>query len=276
MKLPSDFLFSQSNLQDYADCPRRFYLRYVRRLAWPAVEAEPALEHERHLRQGVEFHRLVHQHILGIPSEELSTGITDVDLSRWWQNYLGHGPTGLPQSLHPEAVLSAPASGHRLVAKYDVIAVDAGQRAVILELKTWHRRRRRTWLAERLQTRVYRHLLVRAGSFLNGGERFEPQQVEMTYWFANFPNDPESFPYDTRQYEADEAYLTTLIEEIEGLREGDFPLTSDRKHCRYCRYRSLCGRGDVAGEFLEAGEEWDLDEELEIPIDLEQTAEIEF
>ncbi len=276
MKLPGDFLFSQSNLQDYVDCPRRFYLRYVRQLAWPAVQAEPALEQERHLQQGAEFHRLVHQHILGIPSAEISRGITDVDLSRWWENYLGQGPTGLPQSLYPETVLSAPIGGHRLVAKYDLIGLDPGQRAVILEWKTDRKRRRRQWLTERLQTRVYRYLLIRAGSHLNAGQPLDPAQVEMIYWFANYPDGPERFPYDTPQYEADEAYLTSLIEEIRNQQPREFDLTSEEKRCRYCPYRSLCRRGETAGDRTDAEEEWELDEDFGLSLDLEHVAEIEY
>lgn len=59
--LSSPFTFSQSSLQDYFDCPRRFELRYIDRLNWPAVEAEPALENERRLREGTYFHRLAQQ-----------------------------------------------------------------------------------------------------------------------------------------------------------------------------------------------------------------------
>ncbi|MCP4541151.1 MAG: PD-(D/E)XK nuclease family protein, partial [Chloroflexi bacterium] len=66
MTLPADFQFSQASLQDYVDCPRRFQLRYVLRVAWPAPEAEPVLENERYLQQGAAFHRLVHQHALGL------------------------------------------------------------------------------------------------------------------------------------------------------------------------------------------------------------------
>ena len=40
--LPDDFHFSQGSLQDYVDCQRRFQLRYLMKLAWPAVDAEPA------------------------------------------------------------------------------------------------------------------------------------------------------------------------------------------------------------------------------------------
>jgi hypothetical protein len=42
---------SQSSLQDYNDCPRRFELRYLQQLAYPAIETEPALENEKHQRK---------------------------------------------------------------------------------------------------------------------------------------------------------------------------------------------------------------------------------
>ena len=87
MTLPPGFQFSQGSLQDYVDCPRRFQLRYLLRVAWPALEAEPALENERHLRQGAAFHRLVHQHVLGLPPERLSRTVTDEAVRRWWRNY---------------------------------------------------------------------------------------------------------------------------------------------------------------------------------------------
>lgn len=300
MTLPTDFQFSQGSLQDYVDCPRRFQLRYIQRLAWPAVEAEPALENERHLQRGAAFHRLVHQHVLGLSPERLSSTITGEDLSRWWHNYLESAPADLPASRYPEVVLSAPVSGHRLVAKYDLITVDPvlggaegpDQRVVILEWKTSRKRPQRKWLAERLQTRVYPYLLIRAGSHLNKGRLFRPEQVEMVYWFANFPEDPERFPYDAAQYDADGKYLASLIEEIkelalspvlspvEGLSKGlgddDFSLTAQERRCRYCPYRSLCQRGVKAGPFDEAEDEPEWGDEFEIALDFEQVAEIEY
>ncbi|TEU19308.1 MAG: PD-(D/E)XK nuclease family protein [Anaerolineales bacterium] len=313
--LPADFQFSQGSLQDYVDCPRRFQLRYIQRLAWPAVEAEPALENERHLQQGAAFHRLVHQHLLGLSPERLSSTITDEDLSRWWHNYLESGPADLLASRYPEVILSAPVSGHRLVAKYDLIAVDpvlskverevegSGQRAdfgeplglssgrrlsraVILEWKTSCKRPRRKWLAERLQTRVYPYLLVRAGSHLleigdwrleiGNWRSFQPEQIEMVYWFANFPDDPERFAYDIAQYDADDDYLASLVEEIKSLADEDFPLTTQERRCRYCPYRSLCQRGVRAGALDEAEDEPEWGDDFEIALDFEQIAEIEY
>jgi CRISPR/Cas system-associated exonuclease Cas4 (RecB family) len=289
MTLPADFQFSQGSLQDYVDCPRRFQLRYIQRLAWPAVEAEPALENERHLQQGAAFHRLVHQHVLGLSPERLSSMITDEDLSRWWHNYLESAPANLGELRYPEVVLSAPVSGHRLVAKYDLIALAGSsglgrrplpiERAVILEWKTSRKRPRRKWLAERLQTRVYPYLLVRAGSHLshlNEGQSFQPEQVEMVYWFANFPKDPERFLYDAAQYDADGAYLASLVEEIKGMGDEDFALTAQERRCRYCPYRSLCRRGVRAGALDEAEDEPEWGDDFEIALDFEQIAEIEY
>ncbi len=276
MTLPTDFQFSQGNLQDYVDCPRRFQLRYLLRLAWPAVEVEPALENERHLQQGAAFHRLAHQHVLGLSPDRLSSMVTDKDLSRWWHNYLNSAPADPAGLRYPEVALSAPVSGHRLVAKYDLITVEPGQRAAILDWKTSRKRPRRKWLAERLQTRVYPYLLVRAGSHLNEGRPFQPEQIEMVYWFANFPEDPERFPYDAAQYDADSDYLASFVEEIKSLGDDDLPLTTQEWRCRYCSYRSLCRRGVKAGLFDEVESEPEVGDDFEIALDFEQIAEIEY
>lgn len=282
MTLPPDFQFSQGSLQDYVDCPRRFQLRYLLRVAWPAIEAEPALENEHHLQQGAAFHRLVHQHLLGIVPERLSGSISDPDLARWWHNYLAAPPPHLPPSRYPESVLSAPVGGtglaghHRLVATYDLVAVDAGQRAVIVDWKTFRQRPQRKWLAGRLQTHVYPYLLVRAGRLLNAGQSLPPEQVEMLYWFANFPEAPQRFAYDVAQYHADEAYLGSLIEEIGHRGDGDFPLTVDERRCRYCAYRSLCQRGTTAGTFEAAEDELESGDDLDLVLEFEQIAEVAY
>lgn len=274
--LPTDFQFSQASLQDYADCPRRFQLRYVERVTWPAHEAEPALDNERYLQQGAAFHRLGHQHQLGLPAERLSSTVTDDDLRRWWDNYLANGLINLPDDRYPEVLLSAPMNDYRLAAKYDLVAVDAGRQVTIVDWKTSRKRSRRQWLAGRLQTRIYPYVLVQASAHLNDGHPFEPEQVEMVYWFANFPDNPERFAYDAAQHNADEVYLTSLIEEIKSLGDHEWPLTVEERHCEYCPYRSLCERGINAGPFDEIEESTEPDDDFDITIDWEQIAEIEY
>jgi hypothetical protein len=238
------------------------------------------LENERYLRQGTAFHRLVFQHLIGIPTERLSSALTDDNLHRWWRSYLESGPSNLPPSRYPEVLVSAPVADCRLVAKYDLVAVDAGQRAIIVDWKTSRQRPRRAWLSQWMQTRVYPYLLVRAGAHLNGGQPFVPEQVEMVYWFANYPADPEQIAYHTAQYETDGVYLTSLIEEIRDRGTENWPLTPQEKRCTYCPYRSLCERGQRAGALEEMDLESEMADEFDptagLEIDFEQIAEIEY
>jgi CRISPR/Cas system-associated exonuclease Cas4 (RecB family) len=300
MTLPGDFgTFSQASLQDYVDCRRRFQLRYLLELAWPAVQTEPAEEQEIYGQQGELFHRLVHQHQLGIPAERLTRIAEAGDrqrgdgrLSLWWDNYLAldhvpltgqAGPAGLPGQRYSEVTLSAPVGGYRLLAKYDLVALNPGARAVIVDWKTSRARPGRPWLAARLQTRVYRYVLVEAGAALNEGQPWRPDQVEMIYWFANHPDQPERLHYSEREYLADREYLSALIAEISHASEDGFFLTDDSRRCRFCPYRSLCDRGVEAGRVEpnadspeEAGEVDEATPSWEAGFDFEQVAEIAY
>lgn len=280
MALPSGFRFSQGSLQAYIDCPRRFQLRYVRRLRWPAVETEPFLENEGHLRQGEAFHRLVRQHLTGIPSETLWKATTDPKLRRWWQSYLKLGLVDVPSQRYPEVRLSTSIGGYRLVAQYDVIAADPGRRIAIVDWKTDHQRPRRRRLSERLQTRVYPYVAVESGGVFNGRRGIEPGLVTMIYWFANFPSNPERFCYDDAQYQADEAYLLNLVDEIEHkIKACDddvlLPPVEDQRRCSICRYRSLCERGVEPGRLDEREREESAEELFDFALDFEQIGEVE-
>lgn len=274
MSIPSDFQFTQGNLQDYVDCPRRFQLRYVLQLAWPAPQAEPLAEAERRMEMGLAFHRLVYQHMLGIPTDVLTRAVTDPDLARWWHNYLTVPPPALPAQLRrAEIVLSAPLNSYRLVAKYDLVAVTPGERLVIVDWKTGQRRPARSALESRLQTRLYRYLLVEAGNSLNEKQPVRPEQVQMVYWFADYPTQPEYFPYDTAQVLADGDYLHRLIAEIGQQDEEIWPLTPDERLCFFCYYRSLCARKVTAGPLNELADE-PATALTDFDVDLEQVAEI--
>ncbi len=278
--------FSQAALQDYLDCHRRFYLRYLVRLAWPALAVEPVQAFERETAQGAAFHRLVQQHLAGVPNERLSSMLQDNDVAQWWQTYLDFAHpdlTGIRPDpaarLYPEISLAAPLAGSRVLAKYDLIVVHPDHRVTIFDWKTSRRLPGRTSLAARMQTRVYRYILVQAGSAFNGGTPFLPEQIEMVYWFAGFSGATERFSYDACQVARDGQDLADLISEIQALKEKDFFLTQDERHCKYCTYRSLCDRGIHAGtidaeiEVAKDGPE-DQNAGLDTDLDFDQIAEI--
>ena len=265
---------SQSSLQDYVDCARRFKLRYLDRLSYPAIESEPALENEKHQQEGEYFHRLVQQHLIGIPSEQITKLANTSNLQRRWENFLNEKDlTGLRSlsGLYPEATLSAPLGKFRLLAKYDLIAIENGK-ATIYDWKTYRKRPRNEWLSARMQTRVYRALLVNAGAHLNNKRSFQPEEIEMIYWFADFPNEPARFSYTSAQYKRDWDTLTKLADEIQTAL--DYPLTDDRQKCAYCPYRSYCERGIRAGDIDQAEAETEAEELFDV--NFEQIGEIAF
>lgn len=276
---------SQSSLQDYVDCPLRFQLRYLERLSYPAIESEPALENEKHLQEGEYFHRLVQQYLIGIPSEQISKLANTVNLQRWWENFLvasdirGLAPLRSASGalrkdlggLYPEATLSAPLGNYRLLAKYDLLAIGNGK-ATIYDWKTYRKRPRNEWLAARMQTRIYRALLVHAGAHLNNGQPFAPEQVEMVYWFAEYPNEPARFTYTSAQYKREWDTLEKLSDEIHGA--SSHLQTDDRTKCLYCPYRSYCDRGVRAGDLEQAEAESEAEELFDV--NFEQIGEIAF
>lgn len=270
--LAPEFQFSQSSLQDYVDCARRFELRYLQRVQYPAAEAEPIIEHERHMEMGELFHQLVHQHLIGLPEEKLTDAIQDKTVQRWWQNYLRYGLDGLPDERRPEIKLFTAIGRHRLVAQYDLLAFAPGDTFVIVDWKTASKRPTRDRLLQRLQTIVYRYVLVEAGAYLNGGVPIEPEQVEMVYWFPEYPLQPEPFSYDQAQHQAAYDTISLLVREIAA--RSVFELTQNTMHCRFCTYRSLCERGVEAGNLSEY-ENVEV-EAIPFTFDFDQIAEVEF
>ena len=273
MTLPDEFQFSQSSLQDFVDCPRRFYLKYIRQLHYPAPESDPLRDFEQHMERGKQFHHLVQQHQIGLSADVLEDTIPDDTVGAWWDNYQAYALADLPPRRFPEITLTAPLAGRRLLAKYDLIAL--GERAVIVDWKTSTNRPKRARLEHRLQTIVYPYVLARAGAFLNGGQPIAPEAMTMIYWFTEYPQAPEIFTYSAAQFQAAGDQLAALAADILARTESDFELTSEVERCKFCSYRSLCDRGAHAGNLLTIDTDNESDN-FDIDLDLDQIAEIEF
>ena len=275
MSLPDDFTFSQSSLQDYVDCPRRFELRYMEGVRYPSLEAQPALEHEEHMRQGAHFHKMVQQYLAGVPAESLAKSVDgDETLSRWWETFTGWEWDSVPDNRQSEITLETSIGDYRLIAKYDLLGIDPDGRALIIDWKTSRKIPRRSWLENRLQTKVYRYVLAQAGAHLYDGKPIPPEHISMTYWFVGHDGEQVRFDYSTEQMGTDEADLLKLVNDIASA--NLFPLTDDQRQCQFCTYRSLCNRGEQAGQWDDFEAETELDDSEAFEVDFDQIAEIEF
>lgn len=280
---PRGFKFSQSNLQDYRDCARRFELRHLQRRQYPAPVAEPLEALERHRQRGEHFHRLVQQHQSGIDEGILTRSVQDDEVQGWWQSYLAFAKAHLTGVGRRFAELSmyTEVEGHRLTAKYDLVSVNDG-RVVIFDWKTSQFKPKRSALEQRLQSIVYPFVMAQAGGQLLGAREgsmgIDPSRIEMWYWFTAAPAEPEKFAYDAAKYTADHDVIADYIREISA--RTHFEKTQNLRHCNYCVYRSLCDRGqragdaDVMGEYSEADT---FDTEIgDFKFDFDQVAEVEF
>ena len=278
MNLPINFDFTQSNLQDYLDCPYRFYLRYLLHTKWPALLVDSAIEFEKRTQAGARFHRMVQQYLLGVPEERIQD-LADADpipeIAIWWENFCSFIPSWLSGKQLVETVLSTELVESRLIAKYDLILIQDQNKFIIFDWKTSSKKLRKDWLVKKIQTRLYRFILTRAGVILNSAN-IEPNQVTMHYWLASHPEAPISLLYDSKAYESDKQFFGRLIQEIRHKEERDFTKTVDTRKCQYCVYRSHCDRGIQAGD-IETFEEFDLEPaQDELDIAFENIAEIEF
>lgn len=293
-RLPATFAFSQSSLQAYSDCPRRFWLAYVQQLPWPAIQASPIQEHELLLRMGGRFHTLVERAEIGIDPALLLQGL-EAPLSSWFDAYLRYRPADLPADhIEIERVLSVPmdvgADGSsspqqlRLAAKYDLIAAENDGRVIIIDWKTSRRRSDPGGLRRRLQSIVYPYVLVESSRGFSWGP-IQPEQVEMRYWFTAAPSQPIVFRYDAAQHAQNQSELQALVRQIyAGNNESDFPKVVDteanrRRYCNFCVYRSRCNRGEGAGDIddlLDDDNFFAIDPESALEFTLEDVDELAF
>ncbi|MFN0086069.1 MAG: RecB family exonuclease [Blastocatellia bacterium] len=279
-----EFIFSQSALQDYVECPRRFELRYIREVKWPALETQSVIEFEGAMQRGQEFHHLLHQHALGVPARVIEATIRDGEMRLWWDACQRWQAERLPAERHPEIMLTASIGERLLMAKYDLIARTPEGEFLIVDWKTG-RSKRPGVLASRMQTLVYPFVLARAGDWLNDGAPIPPERIRMIYWFAEDGRAVE-FTLDAGKLAADERRLAALLDELFAWTTGDrqpptddrrpyaFPMTDVERRCGFCVYRSLCNRGEAASglEELEEGEELP----AAVSLDLDALEEIEF
>ncbi len=269
--------FSQSSLQSLKNCPRQFQLRYLDKISWPAVSAEPAEKYEENILRGNKFHLLCQQYFAEIPEDELTAGILDPGLKVLWLNFLKFISQQNIRRCSAESMMTMSFRDHRLVAKTDLVAEISPDRYQIFDWKTSSSIPEKSALSARLQTILYPYLFTQAGKDFFSDQIIQPEQVEMIYWYAHHPESPQIFPYSEKLEKYARETISKLIGLYEKLRSTAeiFPLTDNLETCRYCVYRSLCDRGERAGS-VELIKYWEEEEGIDLNLEIDKIAEIEF
>jgi hypothetical protein len=173
---------SQSHLQVFETCQRKFQYLYVDQLGAPTSSEEQA-----RFLPGSRFHLLLQQRELGLPIAPLAAEHTPLDT--WLDHFVNAESTIISgddqtdadppiqrESEHPRSRF---VDGFLLVAIYDLLVLYR-DRAQILDWKTYPRPQDPKRLTQGWQTRLYLYLLAETSSY-------RPEQLSMTYWFFQPP-----------------------------------------------------------------------------------------
>ena len=260
---------SRYKLTSFLTCQRRFQLRYVTELRWPLqpVAAQRAAAFQR----GEQFHALMERHFLGMPVV-LDQG-ADARLARWWQTFQQHPPNLPAGRRFPGVSLSVPvggidgAGGHFLFGRFDLLILN-DTTAHIFDWKTERNPRTEAQLRDEWQTKLYLALATEGSGAL--GFTYRPEQVAITYWFAEAPEKSVTLRYDGQQHARYWATIKATAERIDRrliASNAIWPLTENWEHCKTCAYRNFCGRDvqtqELAFEELEAALEEGPEPQLE-------------
>ena len=246
--IPAEFIFSQSNLQTFSYCRRRFFLRYVKKLVWPAqLVSDQNYIQDR--EAGGRFHRLVHQHFLGFETtllRQVAAADPDQRVMTWLEAFLSSPVARLEGNLEPETLYTTTLLDHPLSAKVDLLQVSEGT-VKIYDWKTSRRLPKVSVLKKQAQSIVYP--LVVSRIFGEDDTIGNPESLTMVYWEANFPDQPIEIVSRQKDWQAFESDIVALIELILSLKEEEFVRTIEVRKCSWCEYRSYCYRGKAAGSF---------------------------
>ncbi|MCP4424745.1 MAG: PD-(D/E)XK nuclease family protein [Chloroflexi bacterium] len=228
---------SRYRLATFLACQRRFQLRYLRRLSWPAAPLDERLETIR--TRGEAFHRLLERHFLGLPISPET--IADVEVRRWFSLFQNSGLQLPAGERFPESRLTIPVNEHFLNGRFDLL-IRHDNVAHIFDWKTGRPQTvanlRRDW-----QTRLYLAMLAESGQAL--GQQLDPDQIAITYWYVNDPAAPRTIQYNQTWHKQNWTDIQEIVAQIDAqLAQDEWPLTDDLALCRPCAYRSYCDRQD--------------------------------
>lgn len=261
-------LLSRARLESFLACPRRFQLRYLRRLPWPPLPLDERSEET--LARGQQYHQLLERHFLGLPVEPALIG--DERVRHWWGAFQRSGLVLPPGRPLPELRLTIPVGEHLLHGRFDLLVVGEDNNQPTAHLFDWKTGKarplaelRRDW-----QTRLYLAMLAQGGQALSAdGQPISPQNITLTYWYASEPDAPRTIPYDATWHAQNWAEIGTLVAQLDAaLTANDWPLTGNWELCRACGYQTYCGRQQAGSatpaldEDAELEEAWLLEPEL--------------
>ncbi len=239
---------SQSQLTLLDTCDRKFQYVYFEALSGPS-----RYEQKVTTQWGTQFHLLMQQRSLNLPTEVLTSANAEMAVS---MSALAKAAPEIFKALsdcsspnhssanniesQSEQRRTLAFNGYLLTVVYDWVLCGfdsdppSGQ---ILDWKTHQRPPRRERLANDWQTRLYLYVLCETTPL-------SPEQLSMTYWFVRSDASSYRFGYSAQQHEQTRQDLQRLTARLSRMREqNDFPkIAIAAGKCDQCPFNVRCDR----------------------------------
>jgi len=252
--IPTITSISQGHLNIWETCQRKYQYSFLEDLSLPEAD----LQLTEKLLLGSHFHLLMQQKELGL--DVLPLANSDLNLQSWLSAFENQPPEmidgdrlcehrrTLEMSIERPVEMPVEMSTHHsqnhdrgqghfvLTTIYDFLIL-GDRKAQILDWKTHQVAIAFDKLRHNWQTRLYLYVLAKTTSY-------KPEQLSMTYWFANTA---ESVIIDYSQVEQDqtEKKLQQILKAI--AQAQNYPkLVIDSPDCKYCEFRDRCDRGNIS------------------------------
>ncbi len=221
-------LISQGALNLWTICPRKFRHQYLDGFNLP-----PSAESKAKMELGEKFHLLMQQQELGMNVSSLAG--SDLHLERWLHTFALNPPITIKGDRFIEHVRTLEFQVCILTAVYDLLILGTEQ-AQIVDWKTHDRTQALAVLESNWQTRLYLYILATTTSY-------EPEQISMTYWFAN-TSESVVIGYNFQKYQQTHADLNKILAEMsEAHSKQDFrQLPEGSSECVSCDFKYRCER----------------------------------
>jgi hypothetical protein len=227
---------SQGHLSVLSTCPRRFQHLYLDQLG---LHQDPQLQERLDL--GAQFHQLMQQRELGLSVEAVS--LTNLSLQRWLEAFSAHPPAMISGDRHSEHRRILQFQDYLLIAVYDLL-IEGAKQAQILDWKTYAHPP--AHLQTAWQTRLYLFMLAETSDYA-------PEQLSITYWFAEANRRPQAkrsltFNYSQSQHDQTRQDLSQLLTQLTGWLEAyqagqALPQVAiSANECDKCNFALRCDR----------------------------------
>ncbi|WP_319371482.1 PD-(D/E)XK nuclease family protein [uncultured Ilyobacter sp.] len=226
-----NFLYTQSSIGTFMQCPLKFRYRYFDGLYGSDDDSL-----KESFEKGSRFHLIAERYFKGIDIE--GEYIQDEEFQKKFQKLKEVYPIEGNCRYFSEYEIRVKTQKIRLMARYDLIILKTNGRVQIVDFKTNRKRLSKESIEESLQTKIYLYLLKE--NFKTVFENIRKiKNIEMIYYQTEYPEENFVVKYDDDLHEKN---VTFLMETIGNTEEFDFEgyKKEEVNHCKICEFKNFC------------------------------------